>query len=100
MGVKILLTWNIKPESEQEYFEFIIGEFIPGVKRIGLYPLEAWATLYGEYPQIQVGIVAPSEAVARRVLASPDWLALQNKLLEFVTDFSYKLVPQRRGFQF
>ncbi len=100
MGVKILLTWNIKPDREQEYFEFIIGEFIPGAQRIGLHPVDAWATLYGDYPQIQVGIFAPTEASARKVLASVEWQALQEKLLTFVTDYAYKIVPARRGFQF
>ena len=55
MAVKVLMTWDIVGERDQEYFEFIIGEFIPGVQRLGLQPAEAWATLYGSYPQIQSG---------------------------------------------
>ena len=30
MAVKVLMTWDIAGERDQEYFEFIIGEFIPG----------------------------------------------------------------------
>ncbi len=100
MAVKILLTWNIKPEREQEYFEFIVGEFIPAVQRIGLHPVEAWATLYGDYPQIQVGVVAPTEDSAYKVLASREWQMLEEKLKALVTDYAYKIVPARRGFQF
>jgi hypothetical protein len=55
MAVKVLMTWDIAAERDQEYFEFIIGEFIPGMQRLGLQPAEAWATIYGSYPQIQVG---------------------------------------------
>ena len=58
MSVKLLMTWDIAGERDQEYFEFIIGEFVPGVQRLGLQPAEAWATLYGAYPQIQVGLLA------------------------------------------
>jgi hypothetical protein len=58
MAVKVLMTWDIAGERDQEYFEFIIGEFIPGVQRLGLQPAEAWATIYGSYPQIQVGLPA------------------------------------------
>ncbi len=68
MPVKVLMTWDIAGERDQEYFEFIIGEFIPGVQRLGLQPAEAWATIYGSYPQIQVGLLASNAAMARRVL--------------------------------
>ena len=100
MGVKILLTWNIKPDTEQEYFQFVIGEFIPSVQRIGLQPVDAWATLYGNYPQIQVGMYAPTAQSAWKVLRSPAWKAIEERLLEYVTDYAYKVVPARRGFQF
>jgi len=100
MPVKVLMTWDISPDREQEYFEFVIGEFVPGVQRIGLQPIEAWATIYGERPQIQVGMLALDEPAARRIMGSPDWLGLQEQLFTFVSNFSYKVVPARTGFQF
>ncbi len=100
MPVKILLTWDILPEREREYFEFVIGEFIPGVQRLGFQPAEAWATIYGPYPQIQVGMLAPDAASARRMMNSADWQSLQEQLFTFVTNFSYKVVVARGGFQF
>lgn len=100
MSVKVLLTWDILPEHEREYFEFVIGEFIPGVQRLGFQPAEAWATVYGSSPQIQVGMLAPDSAAVRRMMNSPDWAHLQEQLFTFVTNFSYKVVPARGGFQF
>ncbi|NWG07350.1 MAG: hypothetical protein HXY35_11775 [Chloroflexi bacterium] len=100
MAVKILMTWDIASERDQEYFEFIIGEFIPGVQRLGLQPAEAWATIYGSYPQIQVGLLAADAPQARRILASGDWGVLQDRLFSYVKNFSYKVVPERGGFQF
>ncbi len=100
MSVKVLMTWDIAPERDQEYFEFIIGEFIPGVQRLGLQPAEAWATIYGAYPQIQVGLIAADEQQARRILASGDWVVLQERLFGFVKNYSHKVVPARGGFQF
>jgi hypothetical protein len=76
MPVKVIMTWDIAAERDQEYFEFIIGEFVPGVQRLGLQPAEAWATLYGSYPQIQVGLLAPDANQARRVLTSNDWVLI------------------------
>jgi len=100
MSVKVLMTWDIAPERDQEYFEFIIGEFIPGVQRLGLQPAEAWATIYGAYPQIQVGLIAADEQQARRILASGDWVVLQERLFGYVKNYSHKVVPARGGFQF
>ena len=42
MSVKVIMTWDIAPERDQEYFEFVVGEFVPGVQRLGLQPAEAW----------------------------------------------------------
>lgn len=100
MPVKVLMTWDISPEREQEYFEFVIGEFVPGVQRMGLQPTEAWATIYGNHPQIQVGLMAEDAANARRILNSPDWLRLSEQLFAFVKNYSHKVVPARSGFQF
>jgi len=100
MPVKVLMTWDISPEREQEYFEFVIGEFVPGVQRMGLQPIEAWATIYGNHPQIQVGLLAEDASVARRTLDSPDWLRLSEQLFTFVRNYSHKVVPARGGFQF
>ena len=100
MPVKVLMTWDISPEREQEYFEFVIGEFVPGVQRLGLQPTEAWATIYGNHPQSQVGLMADDAADARRILNSPDWLRLSEQLFTFVKNYSHKVVPARSGFQF
>jgi hypothetical protein len=100
MSVKVLMTWDIAAERDQEYFEFVIGEFVPGVQRMGLQPAEAWATVYGSYPQIQVGLLATDLEQARRVLNSEEWSALQDRLFGYVKNFSYKVVPARGGFQF
>ena len=93
------MTWDIA-EREQEYFEFVIGEWVPGVQRLGFQPVDAWATVFGAYPQIQVGLLADNELKAREMLDSNDWRALEDRLLTFVSNFSYKVVQARVGFQF
>jgi len=100
MPVKVLMTWDIAPEREQEYFEFVIGEFVPGVQRLGLQPVEAWATVYGNQPQIQVCLIAEDAGGARRILTSPEWMRLSEQLFHFVRNYSHKVVTARVGFQF
>jgi len=99
LPVKLILTWDINPEHEQEYFEFLIREFIPGVQRLGGELSEAWATVYGQQPQIMVGTVLPSFSKARQFLTSPDWEKLHQSLLEYVQNYTQKIVEARSGFQ-
>jgi hypothetical protein len=98
--VKLILTWDITPDKEQEYFEFVIREFIPGVQRLGFDLSEAWATVYGERPQIQVDASLPSLAKARQITHSAEWDKLNEQLMDFVQNYSMKIVQARGGFQF
>ena len=100
MTVKLLLTWDIAPDHEQDYFEFVLSEFIPGVQRLGLQTSDAWATAWGNGPQIQVGMLAEDVASVQRILNSEGWGVLLDKLLALVENYAYKIVPARGGFQF
>ena len=100
MAIKLILTWDIAPDHEQEYFEFVVREFIPGVQRLGFELSDAWATVYGERPQILVGAVLPTQQKARQVLRSTEWKSLYNQLQEYVHNYAQKLVEAQGGFQF
>jgi len=100
MPGKLILTWDINPEHEQEYFEFVVREFLPQVQKIGFQLTDAWVTVYGEQPQIMVGAVLPSIDQIRTVMNSPQWEKLIGKLMNFVTNFDSKIVPASGGFQF
>jgi len=100
VAVKLILNWDIAPEKEQEYFEFVVREFIPGVQRLGFELTDAWATVYGDQPQIMVGAILPSRERVNEILETSEWLALNNQLQDFVKNYSYKIVEARGGFQF
>lgn len=100
MPVKILMNWDIRPEQEQDYFEFVIRDFIPGMQRMGFELSDAWVTVYGDRPQILVGAILPDLDQAHQALDSQEWLALNNQLMNFVVNFDARIVPARGGFQF
>ncbi len=97
--VKLIFTWDIAPDREQDYFEFMVREFIPGVQRLGFELTDAWATVYGSQPQIMVGVVLPSISKARQVMRTSEWNSLYNKAVGHVVNFSSKIV-KRAAFQF
>jgi hypothetical protein len=97
--VKLIMTWDINPEHEQDYFEFVIREFIPGVQRLGCELSDAWATVYGDQPQIMVGAVISSLNRARQLISGQEWTDLNLKLMEFVHNYEQKIIPAKSGFQ-
>lgn len=97
---KLIMTWDIAPNREQEYFEFLVRDFIPGIQNLGFKIHEAWATAFGDRPQVQVGAVMSDYNQLRDTLVSTEWIALQQQLLELVIHYEEKIVEARTRFQF
>jgi hypothetical protein len=100
MAGKLIMTWDIAPEKEQEYFEFVVREFLPDVQRFGFTLSDAWVTVYGDRPQIMVSAVMTSIKKVEQAMESEKWQSLIDKLLGFVTNFQAKIVRSKGGFQF
>lgn len=101
MMIKLLLSWDILPDRDQEHFEFMIREFAPRLTAMGIRPIEAWFTLYGREnnPQIVVEAIADDLEKMRQILATPEWELLKDSLLKYVTNFSQKVVRGRPDLQ-
>jgi hypothetical protein len=97
--IKILMTWDIRPDREADYFEFVMKEFAPGLMRMGIQPTEAWYTAYGAGPQILTGAVAPDLESMSRMLNSGEWHELKERLLSYVDNYDQKIVPASGRFQ-
>jgi len=99
VAVKLLMTWDILPGREQDYFEFVVRDFIPEVQRLGMEPSDAWFTMYGNQPQILAAMQMASINSLQGILTSSEWKDLTQRLLEYVDNFEYKVVQARSGFQ-
>jgi hypothetical protein len=99
MPVKLLMNWDVKPGREQEYFEFMVRELVPGFQKLGLEPTDAWWTMYGNAPQILAGGIANDLSAMRQILSTEEWLSLKERLLTFVDNYEQKVVPAKGGFQ-
>jgi hypothetical protein len=100
MPGKLIMTWDINPDREQEYFEFVVREFLPQVERLGFQLSDAWVTVFGERPQIMVSAILPSIDQINEVISSAQWTSLNNSLLDYVINYEFKIVPASGGFQF
>jgi hypothetical protein len=97
--VKLLMSWDILPGREEDYFEFHIREFLPSLEKMGLTLSEAWLTVYGNYPRLKAEAIVPSLAKAKKMLLSNDWDSLYTQLEDFVENFEYKIINKRTRWQ-
>jgi hypothetical protein len=97
--VKLLMSWDIRPGRETEYFEFVVREFAPGIMKLGIRPTEAWYTVYGNGPQILTGGVAEDLRTMQQILVTDEWKELLEKLMEYVINFQHKIVAATGRFQ-
>lgn len=100
--VKLIMKWNIQDNKDQEYFEFIMQEWVPATARLGLRVLGAWFSMYAHdpsQPRIMAEAHAEDLATMRAVLRSDDWKQLQARLMNYVEDYSQKVVYVNGDFQ-
>jgi hypothetical protein len=100
MPVKLLLAYDPILDRREQYFNYVMGEFVPTLEHLGLSMCEAWHTAYGRYPLRLQCFSAPDLQTLEEILTSEDFLELESRLLQFVENYERRIVPQRRRFQF
>jgi hypothetical protein len=98
--VLLLLTYDPMPDRREDYFRFVLGEFVPTLERLGLRMTGAWHTAYGDYPLRLTGFVAPDWTTMDSATSSPDFHGLEDRLQDFVVNYQRRVAPLRRRFQF
>ena len=99
MPAKLIMRWNVRQETESEYFEFLVHELIPAMNKLGINDIQVWYTAFGDCEQKMAEGVSESAEDLLRTLRTEEWHELTDRLLGFVRDFSQKVIPATRGFQ-
>jgi hypothetical protein len=98
---KLILTYDIQPDVQDRYFQFMLGEMVPAVQNMGLQMNGAWHTAYGAYPVRLVEFVADDRDVLTAVLETPMWFDMESRLMSYVRNYNRKIVRLRDDqFQF
>ena len=98
---KLILTYDIQPDVQDSYFEFMLGEMVPAVQSMGLHMNGAWHTAYGDYPVRLVEFIADDHASVANMLDTRLWNDMERRLRKYVTNYSKKIVRLRDDqFQF
>ena len=91
------MTWDIQDGKEREYIEFAVGEFGPGLMRLGMRITDAWYTQAGAGPQVTVGGLLDSAEAARALMVGPDFARLRERLFEYIEDFRWRIAGPNSG---
>ncbi|MBI5652413.1 MAG: hypothetical protein HZC40_18500 [Chloroflexi bacterium] len=95
----MLLTYNIVPQTQDDYMRFMINVFVPMMQSIGLANAGVWHTVYGNYP-VRLLVFVAEQAEMTHALEGEVWRDMEIKLKTFVTDYTCRVVPFQAGFQF
>jgi len=94
------MKWDIKPGLDQDYFEFVVREWVPGITRLGVETTGAWLSIYRRdktTPQIMAEAFAEESEELRIILNDATWVTLHEKLMEYVDNYSHKIVRVTNG---
>lgn len=97
---KLLMTYDIRPEMYDTYFQYVMSEFVPALQNMGLYMITAWHTAYGEYPVRQVEFVSEDLETMLEVFQTERWDEMESRLKTYIINYERKVVRFRNGFQF
>jgi hypothetical protein len=98
---KLILTYDLQPEMQDTYLQFMLGEFVPAVQSLGIQMSGAWHTAYGPYPLRLIEFVGSDQAAIAGVLRTPLWNNMETRLKTYVTNYTKKILRVRDDqFQF
>ena len=95
----MLLTYNVVPQAQSEYMQFMMSVFVPSLQKIGLENMGVWHTAFGNYPNRLLVFVA-EELDMKEAMASETWTQAETRLKGYITDYTCRIVPFESGFQF
>ncbi len=97
--VKVIMSWDIQENKEQEYIEFAVRDLSPTLSSLGLQISEVWYTILGSGPEMVVSGLMPTRAEARQLLATQEWKRLRSRLGDYVENVNIKIVKPSGPFQ-
>lgn len=89
---RLMLIYDIKQQLQNEYYEYILRDFIPNLQRMNVYMLYAWQVISENHPERQIEFVCESGGIMKDVISSEAYHQAEEKLKEYTTNFRRKIV--------
>lgn len=89
--------WTITPSKVDEYADFIVNKFIPGINSLGVHTVAGWSVLVGSYSEVIVETVSNDLEQLETALKSAEYRHLKSDLLNYIKHYKTKvLVPLKK----
>lgn len=96
---KLIIVYDILPDHYDRYYRYVLGEFVPGLRELGLHMSFAWHMAYGDYPVRQLEFLCESREIASAAYYSAQWQKLIQELKIYTSEFRIKWVRFEDRFQ-
>ncbi len=90
--VKLDHYWTIIPEKIDEYNNFIIKKFIPGVNHLHMHTVAAWYVIVGAYSEIIFESASNDLEIIEKALQNEKYQMLKAELLNYVKNYKTKVL--------
>ena len=87
----IFFYWDIKPDKDKDYMNFIFNDYLPSMSRLGITVSDGWLKIAGEGSQIIALGESEDSATAINALKSREFRATETRLLAYVDNYSKHL---------
>ncbi len=97
---KLLMSYDIRPELQQQYYRYMLGEFVPSMQEAGLQMASAWHVAFGNYPSRFVEFHCDNRETLKSIITGDNWRSAEAKLKSYTMQYNRKIVNYEERFQF
>ncbi len=97
----IIMTYDIKPGVYERYFRWVSNEMFPVLQDRKLYVQHLWHVIGGAatLPERQIEFITEDLDIIRQLVESTEWKSLEERLQDFVENYTFRVVKYRGSFK-
>jgi hypothetical protein len=93
----IFFYWDIRPEKDREYKDFLFSDYLPTMSRLGISITDSWFRMAGDGPQIMAIGESDSYSVMKSAIESREFKAIEVRLQDYVENYSKQMTHKSAG---
>jgi len=94
----IIMKYDIQPNTQEAYYRYIMGEFIPGLQTMGIYMYRAWEIVYGDYPERQIEFITEINDI-RTIIEGSQFVEMEERLKGYTDNYTRRILRYSGTFQ-
>lgn len=97
---RVMLQFDIRPDRYEQYYRYMLRDFVPTMQELGLHMIFAWHVVGGNYPERQVDFVCESARSLRTILADARFHLAEDQLQTYTLHYRRRIVRFYNRYQF